>query len=34
MEEVAEVTGMSATSIKSNLCHARRRIRMMLDAKK
>jgi RNA polymerase sigma-70 factor, ECF subfamily len=32
MEEVAEVTGMPTTSIKANLCHARRRIRVKLSA--
>lgn len=34
MEEVAEVTGMAPTSIKANLCHARRRIRTMLSDRK
>jgi RNA polymerase sigma-70 factor (ECF subfamily) len=32
VEETAEITGMSAGSVKSNLCHARRHIRAMLES--
>jgi RNA polymerase sigma-70 factor, ECF subfamily len=31
VDEVEEVTGLSATSIKANLCHARKRVREMLE---
>ena len=30
IEETSSITGMSAASVKSNLCHARRHIRDML----
>ena len=32
VEDVARITGMSAASIKANLCHARKRIRHLLPA--
>jgi RNA polymerase sigma-70 factor, ECF subfamily len=31
MDEAVQVTGMSATSVKANLCHARKRIRQLID---
>jgi RNA polymerase sigma-70 factor, ECF subfamily len=34
MDEVVDITGMSATSVKANLCHARKRIREMIDRSK